>query len=167
MNLWLSSGDFFSFFLQSFNLLHLPNMWPSYPTHFHGCAIPTDASILCDFRDLLSSFLYVGIATMSCFSRKTFFWVSKSQHSFCFTNPSHGTPHTFRNLFTQEGQGRLIWPHIFLAILHVLVWDLTHVSFFRLLSLKNFVIIVVSKPSNVSNVRCVHDQVSLSMEKTA
>ena len=64
-------------------------------------------------------------------------------------------------------KGKPICIHIFVAMLHVLVWNSTHVSSFLLLNRNKRNIVLVSHPLILQIVCMVHDQVSLPNVKTA
>ena len=162
-NLYFSSFGVFSSFSLPSSLPCPPNLWRSYPTHALDCAIPTGASILCDFLDLVPSFLSVGSATISYFSTcKLFLRELITAFGFSIANPSHGTPHTFSKFLTQEVQFHL-YPYLHGHITR----SCTVVDPRRLLRRNNRVIILVSHPLMFSIVCWVHDQFSLPKANTA
>ena len=118
---------------------------PSYPTHFHDCAISIYVSILYDVLDHVPSFLCVRSATISYSSTYTLSSRNKSQNSIFHRRPTpwHAT---YSPQFFNIGRAGPSAIHIFLAILHVLVWYSTHDSSFCLFRRNNRVIVLVSHP---------------------
>ena len=126
----------------------------SHPTHVHDCATPTCASISYGFLDRLSSFLCVGIATMSYSSNYTLSSGRRAPHSL-FHRTSTPWRATYFPRFVQRGRAVpsapiSFWPsYSFLSgtrpTSHLLVFSDRIIS-----SLFLF-------PSFFSNVCCVHD----------
>ena len=105
---------------------------------------PLYASILCGFRDLLSSFLFLGSATMPYLSIQRLSSGTQSPHSFHRRIPIPWHATCFPHFSYKEGS--FIFSHIFLALILVLIWYSIHVSSFCLLKLNKFVIVFCLPP---------------------
>ena len=104
----------FDSFSQSSNLPYPPNKWPSYPTHFHDCAIHIYASIFCGSRDLLSEILVCRDCHHLVLLHFFTFQEENNRIRRFIAYPLHGAAHTFR--FFLNRKGRSICSHTFLAI---------------------------------------------------